>query len=101
MGDTHISDRRDATAIDPDEEVRTRLTTSEVCRIARFSRATLWRRVASGRLPKPIDHAREALFCAKAIKSALEERWPIEPQALDVAIAQRIARMRAKHDRRP
>lgn len=48
-----------------------RLTTTEVCEKARFSRATLWRRVRSGDMPKPIDHARQALFCAMAVERAL------------------------------
>ena len=48
-----------------------RLTTTEVCQLGRFSRATLWRRVKSGALPQPVDHAREALFCASAVEQAL------------------------------
>lgn len=48
-----------------------RLTTTEVCRLARLSRATLWRRIAEGRLPRPVDHGRQALFCAQAVRQAL------------------------------
>ena len=77
--------------------LKTRLTTREVCAAARISRATLWRRVACGRLPGPIDHARQALFCAQAVQRALDAPPPPEPSALDVAIAQRLARLRARH----
>lgn len=48
-----------------------RLTTDEVCALARVSRATLWRRVAQGRLPAPIDRGRTALFCAEEVFAAL------------------------------
>lgn len=74
-----------------------RLTTTEVCQIARISRATLWRRVACGRLPKPIDQARQALFCAEGIERALRDPKPPEPTAVDVVISQRLARMHAKY----
>lgn len=50
-----------------------RLTTREVCALGRFSRASLWRRVQTGRLPKPIDHAREALFDEAAVTAALAQ----------------------------
>ena len=72
-----------------------RLTTSEVCAMGRFSTATLWRRVRYGRLPKPIDHAREALFDADAIHSALGSKvqdaptlgsgWAVDPKVLTQA----------------
>ena len=55
-----------------------RVTTSEVCALGRFSRATLWRRVASGALPKPIDQAREAIFDRDHVLAALavpQPRW--------------------------
>ena len=48
-----------------------RLTTHEVLALARISRATLWRRVASGRLPPPIDFGRQALFSRVAVVAAL------------------------------
>lgn len=56
----------------------TRVTTSEVCVLGRFSRATLWRRVASGALPAPIDQAREAIFDRDRVVAALaipRSRW--------------------------
>ena len=49
-----------------------RLTTDEVLKMARISRASLWRRVASGRLPMPIDRARQALFSRAAVMAALK-----------------------------
>ena len=55
-----------------------RITTSEVCALGRFSRATLWRRVASGALPPPIDQAREAIFDRDRVMAALaipRPRW--------------------------
>lgn len=56
----------------------TRITTSEVCALGRFSRATLWRRVASGALPSPIDQGREAIFDRDCVVAALtipRSRW--------------------------
>nr|WP_314188138.1 hypothetical protein [uncultured Brevundimonas sp.] len=56
----------------------TRITTSEVCVLGRFSRATLWRRVASGALPAPIDQGREAIFDRDRVVAALaipRARW--------------------------
>lgn len=56
----------------------TRITTSEVCVLGRFSRATLWRRVASGALPAPIDQGREAIFDRDRVAAALaipQRRW--------------------------
>lgn len=47
-----------------------RLTTSEVLALLRISRATLWRRIAQGRLPRPQDHGRQALFCKAAVVEA-------------------------------
>lgn len=56
-----------------------RLTTTEVCAVARFSRATLWRRIRSGDMPAPVDHARQALFCAVAVERALTSAKPSKP----------------------
>ena len=76
----------------------TRMTTAEVCARARISRASLWRRVADGRLPAPIDHARQALFCSAAVERSLSLHAAPEPSALDRAIAEKIARRRLRHD---
>lgn len=48
-----------------------RMTTDEVLALARVSRATMWRRIACGRLPRPIDRGRQALFLKQAVHAAL------------------------------
>lgn len=48
-----------------------RLTTAEVCALARFSRATLWRRIRAGEMPAPVDHGRQALFLAVDVERVL------------------------------
>ena len=48
-----------------------RLTTQEVLALARVSKATLWRRIAQGRLPAPVDRGRQALFVRAAVLEAL------------------------------
>lgn len=56
----------------------TRIITSEVCALGRFSRATLWRRVAAGTLPSPIDQGRQAIFDRERVVAALNlprRRW--------------------------
>lgn len=74
-----------------------RLTTDEVCALARISRATLWRRVAQGRLPRPIDHARQALFSARDVSEALDCPEPVtEAPSIDAVIAQRLAVLRRR-----
>lgn len=47
-----------------------RLTTSEVLTLLRISRATLWRRIAEDRLPRPLDRGRQALFAKEAVLEA-------------------------------
>lgn len=54
-----------------DRAVPLRVTTREACRLARVSRATLFRRIAQGRLPGPVDRGRELLFCRRSLISAL------------------------------
>ena len=56
-------------ALEPQTTIE-RLTTTEVLALLRISRATLWRRIAEGRLPRPQDHGREALFCKAAVVEA-------------------------------
>lgn len=69
-----------------------RLTTGEVCKLARLSRATLWRRIAQGRMPRPIDRGRQALFCAEAIAQALTKPPP-QAADLDAVYAARFDRL--------
>jgi predicted DNA-binding transcriptional regulator AlpA len=49
-----------------------RMTTREVCRLGRMSPATLWRRIKAGRMPAPVDHARQALFDRDAVLQSLQ-----------------------------
>lgn len=75
-----------------------RLTTAEVMALARISRATLWRRVASGRLPMPIDRARQSLFARAAVITALRK----EPEQVSRTLEteRRLAALRRRrHDR--
>lgn len=71
-----------------------RLTTAEVMMLARISRATLWRRVASGRLPRPIDQARQSLFSRVAVITALAK----EPAAVSHSLEteRRLAALRRR-----
>ncbi|WP_292035591.1 MULTISPECIES: helix-turn-helix domain-containing protein [unclassified Brevundimonas] len=71
-----------------------RLTTTEVCQLARLSRASVWRRIAAGRLPGPIDHGRQALFCARAVADALNRPTPTSPPA-NAGFAARFDRLMA------
>lgn len=54
-----------------------RIPASEVARLAGYSLVTLGRRVAAGKMPKPVDKARERLFDRRAVYKALG--IPIEP----------------------
>jgi hypothetical protein len=53
------------------------MTTSEVCELARFSRATLANRIAAGKMPAPIDRGRENLFETRAVYRALGIDHPL------------------------
>ncbi len=70
-----------------------RPTTHEVMALARISRATLWRRVLAGRLPPPIDQARQALFLKSAVMLALAVE-PSRPHSAAVAAEQRLEALR-------
>lgn len=73
-----------------------RLTTGEVCQIARISRATLWRRIKSGGLPLPIDRGRQALFDRAQVLRALHAPGQESASVLDLdaALARRWADLR-------
>lgn len=80
----------------------TRITTAEVCALGRFSRATMWRRIAAGALPGPVDQARQALFDRDAVIAALtvsRTRWRVRSQPSD-QIAAALRTSRAKPARR-
>lgn len=80
-----------------------RLTTKEVCDLARFSPVTLWRRIRSGQMPAPIDQGRQSIFDRQAVLSALQSpahsasacsanpgQWAAD------AVAQRLATLAGK-----
>lgn len=72
-----------------------RLTTEEVMALARISRASLWRRVGDGRLPKPIDRARQALFSRVAVIEALAPtRRPLSQALITEARLEALRRRR-------
>ncbi len=48
-----------------------RYTASEVCRLAGYSKVTLWRRIKDKRMPQPCDRGRERLFDKRAVDRAL------------------------------
>ena len=77
-------------AVSDDEIARAaRLTTCEVLALLRLSRATLWRRIAAGRFPAPVDRGRQALFSRAAVLTALNA-GDQTPHSLTVAIEQRL-----------
>ena len=54
------------------ERLPMRMTSSEVCDLARFSKGTLWRRIKLGLMPQYIDRGRECLFSRDAVLTALD-----------------------------
>ena len=87
-----------------------RLTTAEVCALARYGPATLWRRVKQGRMPKPVDRGRHSLFDRDEVLAALgfnrepsayhpgpPDPWEFDPVAYAAAREQaREAKRRAR-----
>lgn len=72
-----------------------RMTTGEVLALARISRATMWRRIACGRLPRPVDQARQALFLKADVIQALATATA-QPVSISVAIEQRLEALRRR-----
>lgn len=78
-----------------------RLTTAEAVALSRLSRATFFRRLAQGRLPRPVDRGRQSLFDREALLRALA-RGPDDgllPDGLTPA-AEALARRRLELARR-
>lgn len=48
-----------------------RMTTTEVCELAGYGPVTLMRRVRAGRMPEPVDRAREHIFDRDQVMKAL------------------------------
>jgi predicted DNA-binding transcriptional regulator AlpA len=82
-----------------------RISTAEICALARYSTATLWRRIDAGEMPAPIDRGRDGyLFDRRAVLIALDMAPHPEPAPgredprevtraeLDAAIARRKQR---------
>lgn len=84
----HESYRDDLAAVE-------RMATGEVLALARISRATLWRRVASGRLPAPIDQGRQSLFLRSEVIRALKVETAV-PHSIAVATEQQLAAIRRR-----
>lgn len=83
----------------PDDIIR--LTTTEVCALARISRTTLWRRIRAGRMPKKIDQANEALFSADEVFAVLRRphAGPTSHRSnevIDAAVNARVAELTAR-----
>lgn len=76
-----------------------RMTTDEVMALARISRATLWRRVAVGRLPQPIDQARQSLFLKSAVVTALAGAAN-RPHSIAVETERRLEALRRRRLKR-
>ncbi|MBB1178048.1 hypothetical protein DSM05_02620 [Pseudomonas sp. FW305-3-2-15-E-TSA4] len=74
-----------------------RMTTGEVLALARISRATLWRRIQCGRLPPPVDQARQALFLRADVVQALAAAR--QPDSISVAIEQRLEALRQRRQK--
>ena len=61
-----------------------RLTTPEVCALARYSKSTLWKRIDAGLMPAPIDRGGQGfLFDKTAILKALGHHHEQATEAAD------------------
>ena len=67
---TSIEDKARTIAL-PSPAAVPRITTSEICSIARLSPQTIGRRVKDGKLPKAVDRGEELLFDRLAVYQAL------------------------------
>ena len=83
-----------------------RITTREVCALARYGRATLFRRIDAGQMPHPIDRGGDGfLFDRKAVLVALgladdaiktpEKSWDCDPEGLRLALARKVRQPKA------
>lgn len=85
-----------------------RLTTPEVCALARYSKSTLWKRIDAGQMPAPIDRGgggfifdRDAVLKALGMfeadlqtDPAAAPDWSFDPIAYKEAHQRRIAARR-------
>jgi predicted DNA-binding transcriptional regulator AlpA len=64
-----------------------RMTTREVCALARYSSSTLWKRIDAGLMPAPIDRGGAGyLFDRPAVLTALIMDKPNEPETPAVVV---------------
>jgi predicted DNA-binding transcriptional regulator AlpA len=84
-----------------------RLTTGEVCALARYTRSTLWKRIDAGHMPKPIDRGGSGfLFDTTAVHTALgmydheikieQTEWDYDPVAYREALSRTVRRGQGK-----
>lgn len=66
-------------AFDPDT-LPARMTTGEVCALARYGKETLARRIKAGTMPAPVDRARQMLFDRGQVLAALGIDAPAQRQ---------------------
>ena len=81
----------------PAEPSLERLTTNEVLALLRISRATLWRRIAEERLPRPLDRGRQALFSKAAVVEAAT-RDDVRLRSYSLRTEERLERFRRRKD---
>lgn len=81
----------------PCEPSLERLTTNEVLALLRISRATLWRRIAEERLPRPLDRGRQALFSKAAVVEAAT-RDDARLRSYSLRTEERLERFRRRKD---
>ena len=80
------------------ENLPPRLTTAEVCALARIAPVTLWRRIKAGVLKlEPCDQGRSALFDRQAVlialgmvKDAPAPNWTFDPDAYHQARSRKV-----------
>jgi predicted DNA-binding transcriptional regulator AlpA len=70
----------DESATNTYEHYSARLTTREICAIARYGPITLWRRIKTGQMPRPVDRGREHIFDREAVLKALGLKSSIPDQ---------------------
>jgi predicted DNA-binding transcriptional regulator AlpA len=84
-----------------------RMTTREVCALARYSSSTLWKRIDADHMPKPIDRGGSGfLFDTKAVLLALgmhtngdtseQAEWGFDADAYRAALSRDLRRRQAK-----
>lgn len=87
-----------------------RITTPEVCALAGYTKATLWRRIDDGHMPKPIDRGgRGFIFDKTAVLIGLgmfdhevktdQATWDFDPEAYRATHARNLRRRKGARER--